>query len=277
MDILPVGYHAYAPDLRGCGQSGHTEDGHNIEQLALDVYEFVQSLNLQALHLIGHSLGGAVAMQLALDYPELVKDLLLVGSVPADGMPAVRKNSEHSSWILEIIGLFNPQKIISKMSSGTLESTYQTLQNLPGTRHLLRRALAMMTPSWEHDNNPFFEELINDAGRMSPKAMAGHLTSLETWNILSRLKELSIPVMILLGGRDILVSREQMENTIKELKYGILVVWDDVGHSPQIEQPVRFVKLMMDFIGKNEEEKPPVGLVVNLWQKLRKMLKIILQ
>jgi len=273
MDILPAGYHAYAPDLRGCGQSDHPAEGHNIEQLAFDLYEFVLSLNLKELHLVGHSLGGAVAMQLALDHPELVMDLLLVDSAPAEGMPAIRKSTEHSSWLLEIIELFNPKNIILKLSSDTLGTAYQTLQNFPANKHLLRRALAMMTPSLEHDNNAYFEELISDAELMSSQAMAGHLASLETWNVLPRLKELHIPVMMLLGGRDILITREKTENMLKELQNGMIVVWNDVGHSPQIEQPVRFVKLMMDFVEKNEKVKSPVNQIKNLLQKLLNILK----
>jgi pimeloyl-ACP methyl ester carboxylesterase len=61
---LPAHYRAYAADMRGCGDSERPGFGHNIEMLVNDVHAFVSSLGLGPVHLIGHSLGGAVALQL---------------------------------------------------------------------------------------------------------------------------------------------------------------------------------------------------------------------
>ena len=72
LERLPSGYRVYAPDLRGCGDSARPGFGHNIEVLTSDVFDFITSLNLCDVHLVGHSLGGAVALQAARDHPDLV-------------------------------------------------------------------------------------------------------------------------------------------------------------------------------------------------------------
>lgn len=58
LDRLPAGYRAYAPDLRGCGDTDRPPDGYTIEQLAADLHAFARALGLPAFHLVGHSLGG---------------------------------------------------------------------------------------------------------------------------------------------------------------------------------------------------------------------------
>lgn len=83
---LPAHYRAYAPELRGFGETDHPPQGYTIEQLADDLYQFTTALHLPALHLVGHSLGGAVAVQFALNQPLLVRSLTLVAPAPAEGM-----------------------------------------------------------------------------------------------------------------------------------------------------------------------------------------------
>src|SRR5512141_2614386 len=88
LDQLPPGYHAYAPDLRGCGDTvgGTSTEAYGIAQLGDDLLEFVRALGLPSFHLVGHSLGGAVALQLALKHPEKVRTLTLVTPAPATGL-----------------------------------------------------------------------------------------------------------------------------------------------------------------------------------------------
>src|SRR5690606_15542651 len=80
MDLLPDGVTAWAPDLRGCGDSDKPEGGWTMADLGDDVFQFCQAVGIQRATVVGHSLGGAVAQQLTVDHPEPVERLVLVNS-----------------------------------------------------------------------------------------------------------------------------------------------------------------------------------------------------
>ena len=78
MAHLPEPYRAYAIDVRGHGQSHHIKQGCNLVQLADDVYQFAQRLQLGKFVYAGVSMGGAIGVQLALDRPEALHALILM-------------------------------------------------------------------------------------------------------------------------------------------------------------------------------------------------------
>ena len=64
---------------------------HEIAQLAKDLEAFALSQKLVRFHLVGHSLGAAVAMQYAVDFPARVASLLLVAPAPTTGLALLRR------------------------------------------------------------------------------------------------------------------------------------------------------------------------------------------
>src|SRR5690554_6843100 len=74
-------YEVYAFDLRNHGRSPWS-DTHDYPAMAEDVAETMESLGLSSAHILGHSMGGKVAMQLALTQPERVRSLVVVDIAP---------------------------------------------------------------------------------------------------------------------------------------------------------------------------------------------------
>ena len=74
-------YRVWLLDMRNHGRSFHSEEM-NYEVMVEDVHEFMKSHQLAHAHLIGHSMGGKVAMNFALTYPELVNDLIIIDIGP---------------------------------------------------------------------------------------------------------------------------------------------------------------------------------------------------
>ena len=74
-------FHVYAPDMRNHGRSPHS-DVFSIDAMANDVIEFIDQRNIRAAHLLGHSMGGKVAMKLALSQPDRVEKLIVVDIAP---------------------------------------------------------------------------------------------------------------------------------------------------------------------------------------------------
>ncbi len=79
---LSENYLVYCIDLPNHGKSPHIEGEFNYEIMADIVAEFITSEWLHGVHLIGHSMGGKLAMQMALEYPELISTLTVIDIAP---------------------------------------------------------------------------------------------------------------------------------------------------------------------------------------------------
>ncbi len=257
LDRLPPGVRAYAPDLRGCGDTNRPASGHTIEQLATDLLGFITTLQLPAFHLVGHSLGGAVAMQFALDHPDRAQTLTLVAPAPAEGLPLwpVPDSSP-------VLSLFD----VRDVSLAALDALYRFWHSLDANRPALRQALKRLMPTLNYDHT--FEQLVNDAAHMAPEAVVGHLRALDEWNVRSELGRLDVPTLIIGGGRDTLIPQPGLERTVSSLPHGRLVLWPDVGHTPQLEQPDRFAQTLFAFIHE-QTPLPKPGWLAALWRRLR--------
>src|SRR5436309_6850555 len=77
LERLPYSFRVYAIDLRACGESESVETGHTLVQYADDLHQFVEQVGLQKFVLVGHSMGGGVAMQYALNHQDRLRALVL--------------------------------------------------------------------------------------------------------------------------------------------------------------------------------------------------------
>jgi len=78
-------------DPRGCGRSVATQNVYTIEQMALDIVALMDHLKIPAAHLLGHSMGGRIAMSMTQNFPVRVKSLIMAASGSG---PAARPGSD---------------------------------------------------------------------------------------------------------------------------------------------------------------------------------------
>jgi pimeloyl-ACP methyl ester carboxylesterase len=84
---LAKAYRVIIVDLRGMGTSGKPESGYDKKTMANDIFGLIQELGLSKVHIMGHDIGGMVAMSFASNYPELTEKLIILdGSHPSEGM-----------------------------------------------------------------------------------------------------------------------------------------------------------------------------------------------
>lgn len=220
MALLPAEIYAVAPDLRGTGQSDRAESGYTIPEQAADLYAFIQALNLTQIDLVAHSSGGAVAVELALDHPELISTLTLVDSVPVEGV-------------------FTPV------------DTLMLLEQMKSDETLLRQSLALLMPtlnSAEADRDTF-EAIVADAQQMSPKLFTAVAEALGRWNRFTDAAQLVLPSLIVWGELDEIVSRDATTRTLIALPgANNLEVLRGVGHSPMLEAPLTLAEKIIEFI-----------------------------
>ncbi len=230
----PRGYRAYAPDLRGCGDSDQPEEGYTIAQHAEDLDQLIGVLRLKRLHLVGHSLGGCVALDYALRYPRQIKTLTLVAPAPAEGHSVINSSRYGNGFT---------------SSSSTMHSAFRLSKSFGTHRKVMERALSRMMEPDLIDGD--FEALVDDAVRMSRNAAVGHIETLNSWDVQDAIGQLNLPVLIIGGRNDRLISPEALQKAAEKFPNARLILWPGMGHTPQLEHPERFNKILLKFTRKH--------------------------
>ena len=84
---LATNFRVIVADIRGMGSSSTPLDGYDKKTMATDIYELIQQLGLKQVYLLGHDIGGMVAMSLAFNYPQVVAKLIVAdGLHPSEGL-----------------------------------------------------------------------------------------------------------------------------------------------------------------------------------------------
>lgn len=216
MEHLPANVRVLAPDLRGCGDSDKPAPPWSIADLAEDIYQFTQALGVERCFVVGHSLGGGVAMQMAVAHPELVERLVLINSAPAEGLV-------------------------------TPPERYAQLEAAVQVPEILKAALGLMMPTAPQDE--FYHTVMEESVKKSAGALIPNGRALDVMNLVDQVAGLRAPTLIIYGQKDGLVTLHMMERTRDQIPGAQLEVWPEVGHSAPVEAPERLAKRLVEFFG----------------------------
>ncbi|SHN54698.1 amino acid/amide ABC transporter membrane protein 2, HAAT family [Fervidobacterium gondwanense DSM 13020] len=205
-------YTVYALDLPNFGFSEEFEGEVSIEKYADALSAFIEKLGISNIILLGHSLGGAVAMGYAVKNPSKLQKLILVDPAPVYGMPKYD------------------------------ESAYKIIELYRKNPDMIKKALMINAPTYE--NEKFFKKIMSDALRMARKTFIGNAKALASYNYSEQAKNIEIPVKVVYGDKDVILTLESMEITAKAFKNGELIVLEDIGHSPVVENPGEIIRII---------------------------------
>jgi pimeloyl-ACP methyl ester carboxylesterase len=246
---LPRRCRAVVPALRGSGQTRGRTTSFSMAQLAADLHELAETLRLPPFHLVGHSLGGAVAMQFALDYADQVRTLVLAAPAPAAGLSALRRGD---SRLARAVSLVDPDH---EPSMAMLRGGIRAARLLGTHQAMMRQAVEEMLPPSIRCGLEL-RDVVQDALSITPEASVGYLQGLHRWNIEDRLRQLHAPTLIIAGARDAIVPVLALEETVRLLPRGELEVWPDTGHVPQLSAPDTFVERLLAFTAAHPGSAP---------------------
>jgi len=211
---LTARYTCIRVDLRGNGRSACPGEGYNVPQYSRDVRALLQALGHERVVVVGHSMGGAVAMDLAVQAPELVQGMVLLNSAPIDGLV-------------------------------TPEERKPLIEQMIRDRNLMKMALAAVMPTAA--TGAFFEQLVDDAMVAGPTVISNY-TSISELDYRAALADTQVPTLILYGLLDGLISLDMMERTRDSIPNAELRIYEDIGHSPNVEAPDRLVADLITFL-----------------------------
>ena len=226
-----------AVSLRGCGESEAPASGYSIAELAGDLRALVDELGLTRFVLVGHSLGGAVATELACRIPERIGALLLVAPSPTCGPQAMREARDPLGRLMRAFDA----------GGNAVPALFEWAKASGMHRRFLERGLRELVGAAPLPADQM-EELLGDALRVPPAALLGLLAALQHWDPRPDLPLIRAPVTVLVGDAAPLISRESAAATTRDFPRGELVVWADAGHSPMLERPDDFARLLFGLL-----------------------------
>ncbi|MCX7895161.1 MAG: alpha/beta hydrolase [Thermoanaerobaculum sp.] len=201
-----------AVDLPGFGHSPPLPSGFSLEQVAAEVADLMAGLAAEPMVLVGHSMGGYVALALARQQPERLKGLVLLASHPRADAPEARQRREEG---------------IALLRQGR-------------RKEFLEAFLARLLGPWSRQHAPrLLVEVQAMAELVSSQVLVDYLAAMrdrpdhqDTWQALG------VPTWVVVGEEDPLIGRELAEATAASARQGRLVTIPQAGHLPTLERPI---------------------------------------
>jgi esterase len=225
---LSTEYCVTSIDVRNHGKSFHRNDM-SYDSLALDVINLLDTLNIQTTDILGHSMGGKIAMQLALDFPDRVNRLIVADISPVS-YPA------HHLTIIEGLQSIDLSKI-TKRSDADLQLS-QYVEN-SGVRQFLLRNLAM-NKSVDGELSFSFKCSLTNITECYPQIMEGYLGN----------KAFSGETLFIKGGDSDYIQPSHKEVIKALLPNSKVKVIQGAGHWLHAEKTVAFNKIVRSFLSK---------------------------
>lgn len=230
-DVLARHFRVYAPDLIGWGQTAPSpEYRHDLVGLADFILAFMDACGLEQTFVVGWSLGGAATIAAAAQAPERFPRVMLLA-------PAGLGREVH--WLFRIVYLPLLGEVMLMPNMLTMRTIYQGLfarDPRKVTHDFLARALEKARHPWHRASTlafvRFHEALTQGQGGL---------------DLRSQLHRLTMPVRILWGRQDRVLSVIEGQAAMNLLPQGSLVVLDECGHMPMLEQVDRFHDEVLGF------------------------------
>jgi pimeloyl-ACP methyl ester carboxylesterase len=232
-----------ALDLPGFGASELTSDPISIPGYARLLEALCAEFQIASAAVVGNSMGGLVAAELALAFPERVQRLCLVS---AAGISLEKLPLGHA---LKVLGPF--ERVLS-VHGRMIAAQARRLARRSRLRQLtLLHAFAH--PEWLPA--PLAAEVLTGAGR--PGLLPG-LRAMSAYPIRERVSEIACPTLVVWGARDRLVPVRDADEFERLIPGARKIIYPDTGHVPQIERPACFNEDLRAFLEEEPGERAPV-------------------
>jgi pimeloyl-ACP methyl ester carboxylesterase len=241
IERLARGHTVVAPDLPGHGASAPGAGDYSLGSLASGLRDLLVALGHERATLVGHSLGGGIAMQFAYQFPESTERLVLVSS---GGLgPEV-------SLILRAASLPGADRFIAATAplgstAGPAIARALAVVGLRPTTDVLEVARGYASLVDRDRRTAFLATLRGVVGTGGQRLHAGDRLYLAE----------GMPVLIIWGSRDPIIPLQHGRNAHEAIPGSRLEVFEGVGHLPQLEAPSRFIAALQRFTAETEPSR----------------------
>lgn len=209
-------------DPRGHGKSDKPRSPYSIPILAADAAELIRSLSLSPAHIVGLSMGGMTAFQLAAATPELIRSMVIVNSGPNFFTATKARKIELAGreLIIRVLGMRMMSELLSR-----------ALFPRPD-QYALRSRIAR---SW---------------GENDRRAYLATLRGFKGWSVVPHLHEMKCPTLVISADEDY-TPVAYKEWYVASMPNAKLVVIPDSRHATPLDQPERFNRVLDEFLRQN--------------------------
>lgn len=226
--LLKSDFDVIAVDLPGCGDSEKSVVvDYSLKHQSELLKEFIDTLNIQKVHFVGHDVGGGIAQIFTVVYPESIISSTFINTVAYDFWP-----------VQPIIAMRTP--IIRQLAMATLDLGMFKLIVQRGVFHKEKVTSELM--------NYFFKPMQNKAGRKAFLHFAACLDNKNLTEIAGLLKKIKTPVLIVRGDADVYLGSNISKRLHSEISISKLVVIPDAGHFIQLDEPEKLAHILQQFI-----------------------------
>ncbi len=212
----------YALDFWGFGESGTKRNTYNVQDFISLVSQFMDQLGIIRAPLVGHSMGGTVSLSVAMQYPERVSKVVVVGS------PIV------GTSLTMIPTLFGYKPI------GFL--VYHNLWAFKLGYHVLARFYSK-DPSWS-------KMMDRDVSSTTVESFFSSIGSLRRTDLRPALHQIQIPVMGMYGATDIVVRYDQWKALQSGVPHARIEKYPKAGHFIMLDDPQGFRATLKEFLDR---------------------------
>jgi len=224
--IINLSKHFRVITIDNCGVGQSIQDNSNItiDDMAVDTAALIQSLSLKKANILGHSMGGMIAMKLAVDFPNLVDNIILVAT-----SPVVNKRN---------ISLFND--MVRFLDSGMDKRLW--FRNL---------FYWIFSPKF-FDDEDFVDQSINMAMNyrfpQTDSSFANQVDAIVKFDFSAQVKEIEQPTLVMFGDCDLLFPKSETEPILNSIPGVRKITIPNAAHSIHMDNPEEFVNVVVKFI-----------------------------
>lgn len=227
IERVGVGYRTYSLDFWGFGESraaGSREE--MIQEFSVDAFvemvgQFMDKLGIPKAAVIGHSMGGTVALSCAMRYPDRIVKAAAIGS-PVNG--------ESLYLLLKLGGI---------PAVATLGFTFMPI---------LRNIIGTYVYFSAKDGRTVRKMFLHDFSQTTMQSFFQSINTLRYTNLSDRIMTIQQPLLGIYGKKDIIVSHKQNKLMSQLVPHARVELYNDAGHFPMLDTPERFINDILTFL-----------------------------
>lgn len=215
---LPPQYHGYSLSQRGHGDSDRPAAGYAMEDFADDVIAFMDHEGIAEATVVGHSMGSVIAQRVAIDHPDRVERLVLVGSAAAAGNEGILGFLDYV--LAELTDPIDPGFVYEFQAS----------------------TLATPVPA------DFLDTVVEESLKVPAFVWQAALTALAASDTTAELPLIEAPTLIVWGDQDTIFFEADQQALDAGIPSSTRLVYEGIGHGVHWEDPERFTHDLVGFM-----------------------------
>ena len=192
----------------------------SMQDYADDVLQFISGNKIQKPILVGHSMGGAIVLTFALQHPDQITGLALLGTgAKLRVSPLIFEKVKDINTFADAVQLINEYSF-----------------NPDTPKELIRLSIEAML-------------------KLNPQTLLGDFLACDSFDVIGKLNVIQVPTLILCGLLDVMTSPKFSKSLAEQIPQAQLHLLEKTGHMLMLEQPDEVAKLLKQFLG----EVPPLS------------------